>query len=169
MNLIATLKDADLGFTDPSPAVYKERHASRAIVFDADRKIALLHVSKKYFHKLPGGGIEDGEDIASGLARELVEEIGCTAGNLRELGMIEEYRNRFEQHQTSYCYLADLVGEKGMPKFEPDEIADGFEPVWMSLEDAIATLEGESDVKDYGGKFMRTRDAIFLKAALKTV
>jgi ADP-ribose pyrophosphatase YjhB (NUDIX family) len=165
MNLLKTIKDADFGFTDPAPAVYEERRASRAVVFDDEGKIALLYAAKKQFHKLPGGGIEEGETIADALTRELFEEIGCSVNNIRELGIIEEYRNRFKQHQLSYCYLADLDGSKGEPHFEEDEIADGFEPVWMSLEEATQTLEDEAEVEHYGGQFMRLRDVTFLKAA----
>jgi ADP-ribose pyrophosphatase YjhB (NUDIX family) len=165
MKNLKTIKDSDFGLNHPAPAVYKEREASRAIVFDMDGNIALLHATKKHFHKLPGGGIEHGEDIAAALERELLEEIGCRANNVRELGSIEEYRNKFELHQVSYCFLANLSGDKGTPNLEEDEVADGFEPVWMSLEDAIKTLKSEADVEDYEGKFIQQRDLTFLQEA----
>ena len=163
MNILKTIKDEDFGLNNPTPATYRERKASRAIVFDKDKKVALLHATKKNFHKLPGGGIEEGENTADALARELLEEIGCSADNIRELGIIEEYRNKFNLHQISYCFLADLVGDKGIPNLEEDEIADGFEPVWMSVKDAIETLESEINVQDYEGKFIRLRDLTFLQ------
>ena len=72
-----------------------------------------------------------------------MEEIGCVADNIRELAIIEEYRNMHELHQFSHCFIADLVGDIGDSKLEEGEIADGFEPVWMSLEEAIKTLESE--------------------------
>jgi len=169
MNTLKIIKDADFGLNNPPPTVYRERKASRAIVFDKDKKIALLHATKKNFHKLPGGGIEDGENITNALARELLEEIGCSANNIRELGIIEEYRNKFELHQISYCFLADLVGNKGTPNLEEDEIADGFEPIWMSIENAIETLGGEIGVQDYEGKFIRLRDSTFLQEALRNI
>ncbi len=40
-----------------------------------------------------GRGIEEGEDNIEALKRECMEEIGCTITNVRELGVIEEYRN----------------------------------------------------------------------------
>jgi ADP-ribose pyrophosphatase YjhB (NUDIX family) len=112
MKLFLTIRDADTGADFPDPVIYKERSASRAVVFDRDRKVALLHATKKHYHKLPGGGIEAGEDIETALRRELSEEIGCSVQNIRELGIIEEYRNKFSLHQLSYCFLADLAGEK---------------------------------------------------------
>jgi ADP-ribose pyrophosphatase YjhB (NUDIX family) len=136
-------------------------------IFDGDKKIALLHVTKLHYHKLPGGGIEQGESIEDALQRELSEEIGCSVKNVRELGIVEEFRNKFSLRQLSYCFLADLAGEKGTPHLEQDEIADGFETVWLSIEDAIGTLENEAGVEDYEGKFIRLRDVSLLKQAVQ--
>lgn len=36
---------------------YKERRASRAILFDSQNLIPLLYVVRDKYHKLPGGGI----------------------------------------------------------------------------------------------------------------
>ena len=165
MEIIETIKDADLGLPFADGGVYQERRASRAVVFDEDGKIALLYAAKKHFHKLPGGGIEGTESIEEALRREVSEEIGCTIRNIRELGIVEEFRNKFMLHQLSYCFLADLAGEKGVPHFEPSEIEDGFVPVWLDIEEAIRTLEGETDIEDYEGKFVRVRDLAFLQKA----
>ncbi|MGB7957828.1 MAG: NUDIX domain-containing protein [Minisyncoccia bacterium] len=167
MKTILTIRDKDFGLDFPDPPVYQERGAARAVVFDGDRKIALLHVTKLHYHKLPGGGIEKGESVEDALQRELSEEIGCSVKNVRELGIIEEFRNKFLLHQLSYCFLADLDGEKGAPHLEQDEIADGFETVWLNIKDAIRALEDEADVKDYEGKFIRLRDVSLLKQAVQ--
>ena len=37
---------------------YSVREAVRAVVFDEDKKVALLYVSKENYYKIPGGGIE---------------------------------------------------------------------------------------------------------------
>ncbi len=163
MQILKTIKDEDFGLSNPTPKNYRERIASRAIVFDKDKNIALPYVTKKNFHKLPGGGVEEGETITEALTRELLEEIGCSVNNVRELGIIEEYRNKFNLHQISYCFIADIVGEKGIPNLVGDEIVDGFEPVWMSVSDAIKTLESEINVEDYEGKFIRLRDLTLLQ------
>lgn len=165
MKTIKIIYDKDIGSNIPSPETYGERRATRALVFDQERRMALLHATNKGYHKLPGGGIEDGEDMFEALRRECLEEIGCNIGNIRELGIIEEYRNGFKLHQVSYCYIADLVGEQGQNKLEEDEAADGFEPEWMKLEDAIKILESEAGIEHYEIRFMRLRDLTFLKAA----
>jgi hypothetical protein len=63
-----------------------------------------------------------------------------------------------------YCFVADLSGEKGENHLEEGEIADGFQPEWMLLTDAIKTLENEADIENYEGKFIRLRDLTFLQA-----
>ena len=165
MNILITIRDKDFGLEFSEAVNLKERRASRAVVFDKDGKVALLHAVKKHFHKLPGGGIEEGESIQEALRREASEEIGCEIENVRELGIVEEFRGRFSVHQLSYCFLADLSGEKGTTHLEPDEIADGFETTWMNLEEAIVTLEREAPVEDYEGKFIQKRDLTLLKLA----
>ena len=105
---------------------FKLRQAARAVVFDRDGRVALLNVSKKNYHKLPGGGIEAGESVLDALKRECREEIGCEIEVMGEIGEIVEYLKMFNINQTSFCYMAKLVGEKGEPAFMPDEIEDGF-------------------------------------------
>lgn len=170
MEVIKIIRDADVGEDAPAPALYRERTAARAIVFDTEGNIALQYITKNEYHKLPGGGVEEGENIEMGLTRELAEEIGCAVGNVRELGVIEEFRNEQKLHQTSHCFVADVAGEKGVPNPDEGEVADGAEAVWMSLESAIQTLEREeARVENYTEKFMLLRDFTFLKEARKNL
>lgn len=169
MKLLLSISDNDVGSDAARTAELQERGASRAIVFDGAGNIALLHATTKNFHKLPGGGIEQGEDIETALRREVLEEIGCEIENIRELGSIEEYRNRYALHQVSYCFVADLAGEKGTPHLMEDEIADGFQTVWLDIDAAIKTLEAEAPVEDYEGRFIQLRDLTLLKAAREFV
>jgi len=169
MDIFKTIKDSDFGINNLPAVAKRERQASRAVVFDNEQNIVLLHVTKKNFHKLPGGGIEPGESIVDALRRETKEEAGCEINNIKELGIVEEFRNKFGLHQISYCFIADLAGEKGQPKLEPDEITDGFTPVWMKLEEAIKILASETDIKDYEGKFIHVRDLTLLEEAKKFI
>ncbi len=164
MEILKVIRDEDFGLTTESEITQK-REASRAVVFDAEGKVALLHVTKKNYHKLPGGGIDEGESIEAALERELLEEIGCKVGSVKELGVVEEFRGKFDLHQTSCCFVSDVLGEKGTAHLEQGEIDDGFEQIWMPLEEAIKTLESERTVEDYEGKFIVLRDVTFLKEA----
>ena len=167
MQILKTIRDEDLGFNTKNPPSYYDRKGARAVIFDKDNNVALLNAKNRHYHKLPGGGLEEGEDAMQALKREALEEIGCEISNIKELGIIEMYLNDESQHSISYCFTADTIGEKREPHFEQDEIDDGFEPVWLSLDDAIKTLESEDGIKHYWGKFIQTRDLYLLKEARK--
>ena len=64
--------------SEEEAAQYPVREAARAVVMDAENNVALLRVANKNYYKLPGGGIEVGEDRISALKRECLEEIGCS-------------------------------------------------------------------------------------------
>lgn len=146
----------------------KLRQAARAVVFDDDRNVALLHVSKKGYYKLPGGGVESDEDLHSALKRECLEEIGSSIEVTRDLGMIVGYRGKFGVRQESYCYTARLIGKKGNPNFTEREMEDGFRVLWIPLDEAIR-LVGGAKTKDYQGNFIQSRDLIFLQEAKKVL
>lgn len=135
---------------------YRTREACRAVVFDSEGKVALLHVTKENYYKLPGGGIEEGEDKVSSLKRECLEEIGCDIDITKELGFIVEYRKISNLKQTSFCYCANLKGEKGLPNFTEHEKENGFEQIWVSYEEALkflspinSSLDDEIKTKTY--------------------
>ena len=63
MKLLAEIDDYSLGLrTEPDnlKGEYSERHAARAIIFNPNEEIALLHARNAGYHKLPGGGMEEG-------------------------------------------------------------------------------------------------------------
>lgn len=144
---------------------YAVREAARAIVVDAEGKIALLRVSTKGYYKLPGGGLEEGEDRLTALQRECQEEIGCGIENSVEVGSITEYRKIFTLKQISYCYVARVKGEKSEPHFTEDEITGGFEVVWLSYDDAKQKLVESNPTDLEGREYIVPRDTIFLEEA----
>jgi len=136
------------------------RRAARAILLNESNKIAFLNVSKEKYHKLPGGGIEEAEDILDALSRELMEEVGAKAAVINEIGMIIEYRPQFKQ--TSYCYLAKVIGKCKDTSFTELELSGGFMLEWKDINEAISILEKDSPESTIG-KFIRERDLTFLK------
>lgn len=52
-----------------------QRNAARAIVLDGE-DVLLLYTERYHDYTLPGGGIDEGEDVIAGLVRELEEETG---------------------------------------------------------------------------------------------
>lgn len=167
MRTILTIRQQD--FDPSSPVIpsddFYKRRAARAIVYDQEGKVGLLYVSHENYYKLPGGGIDEGEDISAALHREAMEELGCTINVLGEVGEIVEYRDYWRMVQTSYCFLAKVTGKKGTPSFTDLEKSGGFKMVWADNLEAALKLVESTTPKDFGEKFMQKRDATLLKAA----
>ncbi|MEK5475673.1 NUDIX domain-containing protein [Paenibacillus sp. FSL R5-0407] len=167
MELLSEISDKDFGFESSSSNVkYCVRRASRAVVINRNNQIAILFVSKHNYHKLPGGGIEEGEEMANALIREVVEEVGAEIDIVSEVGTIIEYRDKFELIQLSYCYLAKVKTLLDHQFLTDDEKANGFVLKWVSLEEAIALVQADKPF-DYMGNFIRKRDYTFLAKAEK--
>ena len=148
-----------------SPETLKKltlRRTARAALFDNEKNIALLHVQKGGYYKLPGGGIDEGEDLMMGLKRECREETGCEIEVEQEIGMVIEYRGKFNIQQESYCYIAQVIGEKGVPDFTEHERSSEFKLIWVPLDEAIQ-LVSHANTENYQGRFIVPRDLIILQ------
>lgn len=166
MKLLREIKHSEL-FPDSdqeSPKTYSHRMAARAIMTNDAGEIALLYVGKHKYHKLPGGGIEEGENITQALERELLEETGCSAEVTGEVGEITEYRDAWDMMQTSYCYAAKQIGSAVAPDFTEKELSEDFRIVWAKNIHSALELLNNDDPQDYGGRFISMRDRTFLAA-----
>lgn len=166
MNRLLTLTDKDI-FESPAQfdGEWYLRQAARAVVFGEHGEVYLLKMSARNYHKLPGGGIDDGEATEDALQRELFEEIGCPAKIGIEVGEIVEFRSNEAMRQTSYCYVAEQTGPLRDTALEAGEIEDGAETiVATTIDEAIALLEADKP-NNYDGKFIQQRDLAFLRAA----
>jgi len=163
MKLLATLRPEDVepGAAPGDYHAFVLRQASRAIVFDGD-KVALIHVSKRGYYMLPGGGIED-EDAPSALAREILEEVGCEVAIGPAVGRIDVYFDRWQQKQTDYCYTAQKAGGDRPTSLIAFEEAEGFKTVWASDLDTAITLVRQAAPAERDGKLVRARDLLFLE------
>ena len=151
--------------SDQEADKFEVRTAVRAVVFDQNENIALLHVSKLNYYKLPGGGVETGEDLHTALKRECLEELGCNIEITGGLGQIIEYRKLFNQKQISPCYLARAVGNNQPPSFTSEEKENGFEIMWVSLDDAIKLLSSSKSSNSEATLYIVPRDKYFLELA----
>lgn len=147
---------------------YRIRYAVRAVIFDGNGAVPLLHAVVRNYYKLPGGGVDDNEDLHTALKRELEEEIGSCAMITRELGQILEWRDSERLKQVSFCYTAILQGDKGIPRFTEKELAGGFEVVWATdIKHALSLVEMAVDRDDVEVSFMTTRDSTILRTAAR--
>ena len=94
-----------------------------------------------------GGGVDEGEDLITGLKRELSEETGAQEIEvLSEFGLYEEYRPWYKTeheiiHMLSYCFVCDIHHELADTQFEAHEIQNGMKPMWVNIHQAICHNE----------------------------
>lgn len=167
MQNLLTITEQDLIAGTPSIDIanFRNREAARAVLLDKDKRIYLMNVGKYEYHKLPGGGIDEGEEIIQALERELMEEVGCRAKVLAEIGTVIEYRSYDMLKQISYCFLAQQKGDQMEPALEESELAGGLTEVKATnINEAVALLKSDKP-KSLEGAYIQRRDLAFLEAA----
>ncbi|HAS8421387.1 TPA: NUDIX domain-containing protein [Vibrio vulnificus] len=123
-----------------------QRSAARAICVDGE-DILLLYTERYHDYTIPGGGIDEGEDVIAGLVRELEEETGAkNIHNIKPFGIYEEFRPWYKgeanvMHMHSYCYTCKIYRELGETRFEEYEVKNGMKPLWVNIHQAIAHNE----------------------------
>lgn len=117
------------------------RVAVRGIIF-IDGKLLMIEDGFGEV-KLPGGGIDDGEDDYKALAREVKEETGYDVilDTIVPFGEIEEKRLSVQEpmiwHQISRLYFCDVYPEKGICDYTENEKKYGFRQVLYTLDEAL--------------------------------
>ena len=165
MKVITEIYHNDIGLPKSNKIIkFEIRKAARTVLVNERDQVALLHVSKDNYYKLPGGGIKENELIHDALSREVYEEVGSDLEILDELGMTIEYRELFEQLQISYSFLCRTRGELIEPEFTQNELNHGFRLIWKSLDEAVNLIESYCGEK-YVAKFICLRDLQIIKEA----
>ena len=122
------------------------RLTARAIVIK-NNKILLMYTNRYEDYSLPGGGVDEGENIEQGLIRELNEETGAQKISVvKAFGLYEEYRPWYKDdfniiHIKSYCYICNIADELGKTQLEHYEQQNGMTAKWVNINDAIAHNE----------------------------
>ena len=139
---------------------YVDRSAVRIIIKNNKDEIIIMRVEEGNYYKLPGGGIEPGEDHNLAATREAKEETGCAVAV--EEGCIattEEWRN--DLHQISHCYCATLVHDTGKAQLTSLEEQEGLKHEWMPVEKALDKMSLCKPTSELG-RFIRERDLFLL-------
>ena len=158
MKLIAEITDKEILGTDGLSSA-KPRYTARAIVKNGEL-FAVIHSKRFHPYSLPGGGVDDGEDIVTALKREILEETGCTCDKITELGIIKENRAIADYTQISYYYIVE-AGNVGTPQFTEAEINSGTTLQWNALSEMIKLINNIQP-KTYQQQFLKARDAAAL-------
>ena len=135
---------------------YIDRTSVRVVAKNEKDEIAIIFVKNGNYYKLPGGGMEANEDHRATGEREMMEETGCKVTMYGDcMATTEEWRDHL--HQISYCYRASLIDDSGMPNLTSEEIEDGFEHEWISVEGAIRKMM-ECQPTSELGRYIKERD-----------
>lgn len=136
MKILATFDSKD--YQDTTDV--HEKYSVRGIVL-RDGKLA-MQCSREGEYKIPGGGLEAGENAIQALIRELREETGLHVkeDTIQELGEIVEIRrDLFESHKKYICHSAFYVCQVGEEQDElqltASEIAKGYVLKWATPEE----------------------------------
>lgn len=148
------------------------RQAARCVLMDEMQRVALIYFDRDKYYKLPGGGVDEGEDIIDALKREVLEETGYVIQpeSITAVGIVEEDRFYGGFHQTSYCYKATPLTKHNAQPCE-GEIEAGIEVRWIdTIEKAVDLIEKSEAILNHEGdetglKMMKIREAAILRAA----
>jgi 8-oxo-dGTP diphosphatase len=120
-------------------ASYVDRPGAYAIIQNASGAIAVVRTRKGYL--LPGGGVDPGEELESGLRREILEELGCESKIFTKLcaavQFIYDEEERVYYRKVGHFFSATL-GERVAAPIEKDH-----ELVWFSPGECVQNLAQE--------------------------
>jgi len=170
--VLMTLRDKDIfqNAPDTTSVVWKDRPTGKVVLFNEKNEIALVSNKVTNLFLLPGGGIEEGEDIVEGTKRECREETGYETEIIREIGITEDYRARDSRHCVSYGFTAKSLS-KGPITLAESEAGIGFFMQWVPLSEAIKIFAAQEEkvrrgeVEFYNTCFNIVRDSFFVRRA----
>jgi len=169
MEKIKILKDSDI-FKNPKyqePKSYEERQTVKVIIKNKKGEIALITNPVHKFFLLPGGGA-DSDDLEKEVEREALEEINYYIGGIKEIGKIEEFRNRDAKHYITTGFVANTVREGNKDLRTEEEKKNGLEVHWFEYDEALGILSEQvkkveqGEVKFYNTAFNIVRDYYFV-------
>lgn len=166
MRLLKSTTHPDLNNLQTNATSF-HRQAARGIILRGE-EILMLYTKRYHDYSIPGGGVDEGEDIRQGLIRELEEETGAhTISIVSEFGRYEEYRPWYKDgfdfvHMESFCFVCSIGETLGDTKLEAHEIQNGMHPVWINIHDAISHNEHTMAHSDKKGMSIE-RETFLLK------
>ncbi|MBU1144368.1 MAG: NUDIX domain-containing protein [Firmicutes bacterium] len=118
------------------------RKAYRAIIYQ-NKKLLMIKSQKFGEVKFPGGGKNKGEKAFDVLKREVLEETGCLIKTkITPFGETLEYAKDYENvfdlfKQKSLYYICKIHNKRFSLALSDYEVEYGYEPIWISIEEAI--------------------------------
>lgn len=129
---------------EPKGEVFS-RPSARAIILK-DGKLAAIYSRKHSYYKIPGGGVEPGEDNVTAMMREVREEVGLVVlpDSVKEFGYVHRIQKGMHEPvfvQDNFYYICDVEAEGMQTELSENEREEDFVPVWVKLSEAIRVNE----------------------------
>ena len=167
MKQICELNDRIILGTD-GMSTKAPRITARAIVKNQDGLYAVMYADKFKLHSLPGGGVEDGEDVLTALRREVYEETGCICDEIQELGIVAENRASLDYTQINYYFVVTTTHTPGENHLTEAEQDSRTVVEWYTF-DEMVRLINEQEFDRVQGKYLKARDVVALREYSKWV
>jgi len=145
------------GLSDKAPRI-----TARAIVETRDGLYAVMYAGKFKLHSLPGGGVEDGEDVLTALRREIYEETGCVCHEIRELGIVAENRGSLDYTQINHYFVVTTDHSPGENHLTEAEQNSRTIVKWVSLPEMLRLIR-EQEFDRVQARYLQARDVAALR------
>jgi len=139
-----------MGHVEETGNTLRLRRAGRVVVLDPEDRVLLFRYDdgppNGRHWCTPGGGLNEGEDYASGARRELAEETGWLdvqiGAEVHERTLTMEYADEIvRQHERFFLARVD-VGERGLGEVADMHVSDGIAAWrWWTLAELDSTHE----------------------------
>ena len=160
MKVICELNDKIILGTD-GLSTKAPRITARAIVKNQDGLYAVMYADKFKLHNLPGGGVEDGEDVLTALHREVYEETGCDCDEIQELGIVSENRASLDYTQINHYFVVTTNHSSCENHLTGSEQANRTVVKWVTFDEAVRLIN-EQEFDRVQAKYLKARDVAAL-------
>jgi len=100
---------------------------SRGIIVN-DGKILLCHSKGNDYYFFPGGHVEFGEKAEETLSRELQEELGVSAKNMKFIGSAENFFEKDGEHHE-----INIVFEASLSEIKSQSLEEHIDFIWQDV------------------------------------
>lgn len=113
------------------PDSYAIRDTVKVVIVNPSDQIVIFDTAT-----LPGGGVDQYENDEAALKRECMEELGMSIKDIKQVCIVEQYRDFLQRHYLVRGYMASLDGDISEPT-STDAAELDRKILWLSPQQAL--------------------------------